>query len=78
VQGIRSRLEQLAEKNLNGREIRNAISTARQLAMFQGNKPMGYEHLQRVIDEQKKFEDYIFELNEEFTADEISKDLKER
>jgi hypothetical protein len=45
---ILKHLDELAKHPLNGREIRNAISTARQLAAFRG-KPLCYEHLAAVI-----------------------------
>ena len=77
VEEVRHRLPQLAEAKLNGREIRNAISTARQLAMFR-KEQMGYEHLEVVIAEAKKFEDYLLELNEGFSPDDISKIEKTR
>ncbi|KAI3322030.1 P-loop containing nucleoside triphosphate hydrolase protein [Xylariaceae sp. AK1471] len=74
---IRAHIAELAKRNLNGREIRNAISTARQLAMYKG-EPMKYGHLERVIKETSKFEDYITELNRGFSSDEIRKDKGER
>ncbi|KAI0855309.1 ATPase [Xylaria cubensis] len=74
---IRAHISELAERNLNGREIRNAISTARQLAMYK-KEPMKYKHLERVIKETSKFEAYITELNRGFSSDEISKDKGER
>ncbi|RYP92936.1 hypothetical protein DL770_000986 [Monosporascus sp. CRB-9-2] len=77
TRSIRAHLSELSELNLNGREIRNAISTARQLAMYK-REPMGYDHLTRVINETRKFEDYIKELNRGFTADQIQKDKGER
>jgi hypothetical protein len=70
-------LPKLAEAKLNGREIRNAVSTARQLAMFQ-KKPMGYKHLESVIEEAKKFDTYLVDLRKGFTADEIKKHGGER
>ena len=76
-QDIRTHIPELAELNLNGREIRNAISTARQLAMYK-REPMSYKHLERVIKETTKFEAYITELNRGFSSDEISKDKGER
>ena len=66
----------LAVEDLNGREIRNAVSTARQLARFQC-KAMGYEHLQSAIEEMKKFDKYSKELNRDFTDDEIARDKGE-
>ncbi|KAI1145988.1 P-loop containing nucleoside triphosphate hydrolase protein [Nemania diffusa] len=76
-QDIRAHIPELAERNLNGREIRNAISTARQLAMYK-KEPMSYKHLERVIKETSKFEAYITELNQGFTSDEIRKEKGER
>jgi hypothetical protein len=77
VEEVKAKLPLLAEAQLNGREIRNAISTARQLAMFRKEK-MGYEHLKVVIAEAKKFEDYLLELNDGFSPDDISKIEKTR
>ncbi|KAI1423327.1 ATPase [Xylaria sp. FL1777] len=74
---IRAHIAELAERNLNGREIRNAISTARQLAMYKKER-MSYKHLERVIKETSKFEAYVTELNRGFSSDEISKDKGER
>ncbi|KAI1827299.1 hypothetical protein F4861DRAFT_550865 [Xylaria intraflava] len=74
---IRVHIAELAECNLNGREIRNAISTARQLARYK-NEPLAYKHLERVIKETRKFEEYVTELNRGFSSDEIRKDRGER
>ena len=60
-----------------GVRFENAISTARQLAMFRKEK-MGYEHLKVVIAEAKKFENYLLELNDGFSPDDISKIEKTR
>jgi hypothetical protein len=54
-------LPELAGIELNGREIRNVVSTARQLAMFR-KVPMGYEHLKTVIGEAEKFDMYLLDL----------------
>lgn len=37
-------------------------------------EPMGHEHLNRVINETRKFGEYIKELKRGFSADEIQKD----
>ncbi|KAK0624599.1 hypothetical protein B0T17DRAFT_530561 [Bombardia bombarda] len=74
---IRDNMKTLAKPNLNGREIRNAISTARQLAMYR-QQPLGYEHLRCVIDEAKKFDDYLTEVHEGFTAEEMQRERGER
>lgn len=74
---ISDEIEVLAKAELNGRQIRNTISTARELATYQ-REPMGYEHLKTVIKEAEKFDEYLLELNENFTADQIQRDRKER
>lgn len=58
IDGIRSNLSKLASTALNGRQIRNAVSTARQLAMFRG-EPMGLVHLETAIGELEKFDSYL-------------------
>jgi hypothetical protein len=74
---IKQHLDELAEAHLNGREIRNAISTARQLAMFY-REPMQFKHLKSVIGEAQKFDDYLLELRDGITADEMQRDKQER
>jgi len=74
---VRAKIKELAKTELNGREIRNAVSTARQLAMFR-RQPMGYDHLRIVIAEAEKFEKYLLELNKGFTRDEMMEDIRER
>lgn len=74
---IKSKLGELAKEELNGREIRNAVSTARQLAMYNETK-MGYEHLCTAIGETRKFARYAQELKRDFTDDEIAKMQGER
>jgi uncharacterized protein (UPF0335 family) len=74
---IKAHLDELAAPGLNGREIRNAISTARQLAMFH-REPMQFRHLKSVIGEAKKFDDYLLELRGGLTADQIQWDKMER
>jgi SpoVK/Ycf46/Vps4 family AAA+-type ATPase len=77
VDEIKRQLPELAKISLNGREIRNAVSTARQLAMFK-NEPMGYKHLDLVIGEMKKFDDYATGLKGGLTDDEIARGFQER
>lgn len=74
---ISSKVEVLAKVELNGRQIRNAISTARELATYQ-RKAMGYEHLKTVINEAEKFDEYLLELNAYYTADQIQRDKNAR
>ncbi|KAI0468851.1 ATPase [Xylaria cf. heliscus] len=74
---IKMHIAKLAKHSLNGREIRNAISTARQLAMYK-NEPLAYKHLERVIKETNKFEEYLTDLNRGLSIDEIRNDKGER
>lgn len=74
---IRQKLEDLADADLNGRQIRNAISTARQYATYL-RAPLAYVHLEAVINEAKKFDQYLYAVNRSFTADEIQRDKRER
>ncbi|PLN81396.1 P-loop containing nucleoside triphosphate hydrolase protein [Aspergillus taichungensis] len=64
---------ELAEKNMNGREIRNAITTARQLAKFKGQK-VSHAHLKHVINVAGRFETYLSTVKEGFTDDDIARE----
>lgn len=77
AKGILGHLDKLATPKLNGREIRNAISTARQLARYR-KQALGYTHLQAAIAEAEKFDQYLKDLHEGFSADERQKDRGER
>ncbi|KAL3423070.1 hypothetical protein PVAG01_04817 [Phlyctema vagabunda] len=57
-------IEDLAELPMNGRQIRNSITTARQLAQFEKRK-MTYSHLQRTINVSKKFDKYLSDVREQ-------------
>jgi AAA+ superfamily predicted ATPase len=55
---LESHLDELASSEMNGRQIRNAITTARQLAQFQ-QQSLEYEHLEQVIKTAGDFNRYI-------------------
>lgn len=74
---ISSKVEVLAKAELNGRQIRNTISTARELATYQ-RQPMGYEHLKTVMKEAEKFDEYLVELNGYYTEEQIQRDKQTR
>ncbi|KAI5460195.1 hypothetical protein BGZ63DRAFT_389693 [Mariannaea sp. PMI_226] len=65
---MRKKLKDLAEKSLNGREIRNAISTARQLARSR-KQQRSYDHLQTIVSESNKVELYIENSNLGYSED---------
>ena len=58
---------------MNGRQIRNAITTARQLALYKGKK-FGYDHLKHIIEVSGEFEKYLKALREGFSDDQIKRD----
>ncbi|GKT48320.1 putative AAA domain-containing protein [Colletotrichum spaethianum] len=62
----------LAEQEMNGRQIRNAITTARQLARFK-DEHMSYKHLQHVIKVSKRFDKYLEKIQDGLTDDQIAR-----
>ncbi|KAM7203291.1 putative AAA domain containing protein [Rhypophila sp. PSN 637] len=56
-------LNELAAQEMNGREITNSITTARQLAKYMKEK-MTFSHLQRAIGMAQKFDRYLAEVRE--------------
>lgn len=65
-------LDDLAKYELNGRQIRNAITTARQLAKFK-NEKMSFHHLVHVITVSGKFDTYLKNVKECFTDDQVAR-----
>jgi SpoVK/Ycf46/Vps4 family AAA+-type ATPase len=62
----------LAGIEMNGRQIRNAITTARQLAKFK-EENMRYRHLQHVINVSSKFDKYLLDVHEGVPDDDIAR-----
>jgi len=58
---------------MNGRQIRNAITTARQLAQFDGKK-FSYAQLQHVIGVAGKFEGYLKDVKQGYSDDQLARD----
>ncbi|KAI9690898.1 MAG: hypothetical protein M1822_008518 [Bathelium mastoideum] len=73
---IGGRLDELANHKLNGREIRNAISTARQLASYESKK-MGLEHLELAIKTANDFGKYLRDFHGHSDSD-WARETKER
>ena len=67
---IYDHIDELAKENMNGRQIRNAITTARQLAQYQRRK-FCYEHLKHVIEVDGQFESYLKNLRQGLSDDQI-------
>ena len=55
---IKLRLDDLAGKELNGRQIRNALTTARQLAIYK-NERLDWMHLQHALSVSAEFNAYL-------------------
>ena len=68
---IRQRLNSLASHKLNGRQIRNTMNTARQLAQFR-DQPFGYKHLDQAIQNVLEFEKYVTTLHDDQTDEEYA------
>ncbi|RKL45098.1 hypothetical protein BFJ72_g3748 [Fusarium proliferatum] len=70
---IERHLADLAEEQMNGRQIRNAITTARQLAKFKGER-MTYRHLEHVIRISRKFDKYLDKVRDSYTDDQVARE----
>ncbi|KAI9860340.1 MAG: hypothetical protein M1813_006229 [Trichoglossum hirsutum] len=70
---ILDHLDDLSKEDMNGREIRNAITTARQLAQFK-DKPFCYSHLKHVIKVSRKFGKYLNDLRDGLTDDDLKRE----
>ncbi|KIV87674.1 hypothetical protein PV11_03205 [Exophiala sideris] len=73
IEDLRYNLEDLSNAKMNGREIRNAITTARQYAEWKGTK-MKYRHLREVIEVAGRFDKYLDTLHSARTADQLAED----
>jgi SpoVK/Ycf46/Vps4 family AAA+-type ATPase len=55
---LKDKLDVLARHKLNGRQIRNTINTARQLARYRKER-LAYSHFDQAIDVANEFEEYV-------------------
>ena len=70
---LKNNLEHLAEQKLNGRQIRNALTTARQFADWKG-VALTYEILKDVIEVSCRFDHYLEKLHGGLTEDELAEE----
>ncbi|KAH7094543.1 AAA family ATPase [Paraphoma chrysanthemicola] len=56
---IRKKLRKLAQYSLNGRQIRNTVNNARQLARFHNNEALRYAHIEKALHVTVDFEKYV-------------------
>lgn len=69
---IERHLGELAAEEMNGRQIRNAITTARQLAKFK-QKHMKFKHLDHVMKISRKFDKYLETVQDSYTDDQVAR-----
>jgi SpoVK/Ycf46/Vps4 family AAA+-type ATPase len=74
TENLNKHVKELAKLDMNGREIRNALTTARQLAMYKHQK-MNMVHMKHVIKVAGKFESYLHDLSGGATDDEVAREL---
>lgn len=70
-------IDTLAKFDMNGRQIRNAVTTARQLAMFK-HESLTMDTLKHVIKVSSKFDNYLKKVNDNLTDEEIARDAQYR
>jgi SpoVK/Ycf46/Vps4 family AAA+-type ATPase len=56
---IRKKLPKLAQYSLNGRQIRNTVNNARQLARFHNSEALRYAHIEKALHVTVDFEKYV-------------------
>jgi len=77
IDDLRRNLSTLAKYELNGREIRNAINVARPLALAE-NTRLDCECLHKVIKVQRRFDEYLKEVNEGLGDEEVAREVGKR
>ncbi|KAF4542890.1 AAA family ATPAse [Lasiodiplodia theobromae] len=65
-------INKLAKYEMNGRQIRNAITTARQLALFK-EETLTTKHLEHSIRVSGKFDQYLEEVHDQIKDDEMAR-----
>ncbi|KAL3423910.1 hypothetical protein PVAG01_05657 [Phlyctema vagabunda] len=58
ISDLESHLDELASEEMNGRQIRNAMTTARQLALHRKEK-LRWDHLEQVLKTAREFNTYL-------------------
>jgi hypothetical protein len=70
---LRGHLKELGEYKMNGRQIRNVVTTARQLAMYK-KKPLDFERMQHVIKVTGQFDKYLLKINEGMDSEALARE----
>jgi SpoVK/Ycf46/Vps4 family AAA+-type ATPase len=69
---VENYITEISHREMNGRQIRNVITTARQWALFQ-NRTMTASHLKYAIKVTSKFDTYIKDVKEGFSDEQIAR-----
>ena len=77
LRDLRQNLSNLSKYELNGREIRNAITVARPLALSTGTQ-VDFKCLQKVIGVQRRFLRYIEDVNEGLDDEKVAREEGKR
>jgi hypothetical protein len=75
-QDLSTHLEELADCEMNGREIRNALTTARQIALYK-KETLCWEHIELTINTARDFTRYLGRLHGH-TEEQWAREKKER
>lgn len=70
-------IDELSQYNMNGRQIRNVITTGRQLAKYR-SRTLDFELLAHVIRISNKFDQYVMEVKKGLSDDEIARGMLNR
>lgn len=73
ISELRDSIPRLAKEEMNGRQIRNAITTARQYAEWKKER-LAYKHLEYVIEVSGRFDKYLKDINGGFTQSQLARD----
>jgi SpoVK/Ycf46/Vps4 family AAA+-type ATPase len=76
LEELNKHIKELADQDMNGREIRNSLTTARQLALFQ-KETLAWEHVEQAIKTARDFNRYLGGLHGH-TDDEYARDRELR
>ncbi|KAI5917275.1 P-loop containing nucleoside triphosphate hydrolase protein [Camillea tinctor] len=66
-------IDELVKEEMNGGQIRKAITTARQMVQFDSEK-FSYKQLKHVIKVASKFENYLKEVKQGFSDDQMARE----
>jgi SpoVK/Ycf46/Vps4 family AAA+-type ATPase len=76
LEELNKHIKELADQDMNGREIRNSLTTARQLALFQ-KETLAWEHVEQAIKTARDFNRYLGGLHGH-TDDQYARDRELR